>query len=481
MNASLLSVKRASKVALAALCVLLVGAIVFYKERLFFADAAYIAFNIIDHKSMAIQEHRYGSFITQMVPYLGQKIHFPIRAILMGYAVSFNLFYLVVASLIVFRYKQYGLAILMALYYLLFVRDSYFWTNNEIHQAIAWMFLMFSVTIYLGHRKANIFILLTAFIPLAFLTLFTHFVVVIPTIFLWVFLWLEKRNWPFSKNTSLLLSSILMVMICLKFLLTSSNSYDQSHLHNVTHFSLKDIIDSFSSPFLNVFFYQCLVNYWVGLIVFLLSIVSLIINKNKLLAAWTILSCLGFLIILGLAYQDSREVYITPYLFHIESEWASISVIIAAPFVFILLPRLKPSIAVLSLAAIFSIRLIYIATAGPVFTWRTYFKEQVFSQMKKKGITKLGLINNRPLQEKYLLDWTLADETILMSAMAGEKPQLTFLFVDNNDQRLMKELSNPKKIAFVYQMADAANLNKEYFVFDTIHPYQIMSYEELLK
>ena len=148
MDAGQETLKKAAGIALAALAILLTGAIVFFKERVLFADAAYILFNILNYHSFAIQEHRYGSFITQVVPFLGQKLHLPVKFLIIGYGVSFNLFYFTVAAVLVYRYRQYRLAILMAFYYFLLVSQSYFWINNEIQQAVAWMFLLFGATIY---------------------------------------------------------------------------------------------------------------------------------------------------------------------------------------------------------------------------------------------------------------------------------------------------------------------------------------------
>jgi hypothetical protein len=481
MNKNPTTLKIASKVALAALGVLVVGSIVFYKERLFFADAAYIVFNIVNFKAWAIQELRYGSFITQLVPYFGQKLHLPVSFILIGYAISFNLFYLIVAALLVYRYKQYGLAIIMAFYYYLFVSDSYFWTNNEIHQAVAWMFLFFAVTLHLGKKQANVFILLVPFFILGVLTVFTHFVVIIPTVFLWIYLWIDKEHWPFSKARSLLLSGFLVLIIFLKYLLTSTKSYDDIHLHNVTHFSIQDIIDSFSTPVTTMFFYRCLVNYWIGVIVFILGVTGLVMSKKKGLTVWSVLSCLGYIIIVGLTYQDSKDAFVNPSLYHIESEWASIGIIVATPFVFLFLPRLKPAMAVSLLSVIMLIRLAYMGTAVPAFTWRTKFKDQVMTQMKRKNIKKLGLINDNRLKAKCLLDWTIADETALLSAVEGDYPLITFHFVDTNDQPLMTDLLNPKKVSLSFYRANVSELNTEYFIFDTLHPYQIMSYEELFR
>ena len=60
-----------------------------------FVNPSYISFFILNFRSLDIQVHRYGSFITQLVPYIGQQLQLPIKPVLIGYAVSFNLFYLI--------------------------------------------------------------------------------------------------------------------------------------------------------------------------------------------------------------------------------------------------------------------------------------------------------------------------------------------------------------------------------------------------
>jgi hypothetical protein len=469
--------KKLSQIALGALCVLFIGAIVFYKERVFFADASYILFNILNSKSFCIQEHRYGSFITQMVPYFGQKWRLPLKAIIVGYAISFNLFYLIVAA-ILYRCRQYALAIVMGLYYFLFVSASYFWTNNEIHQAVAWMFLLFGVTAYLGVKKVNTLVIVVTFTLLAFLTIFTHFVVIIPTVFLWIYFLTEKDNWSFSAGMNILFSVILIIVIGIKYTLTVRDSYDWSNLHGVTHFSLKDIYYSMKSPVITMFIYRCITNYWAGIILFALGIVALFKEKKIKLAIWTLASFIGYFIIMGLTYGGFDRSFA---LFHVESEWAGICIIIATPFVFTYLPKQKFQFATGLLISVFLVRLIYIGGTLQTFAWRTYFKEQVLTEMKKKGITKVGLINDNYLLSKNMLYWALPEESMLMSAMNGDKPQLTFLFVNKDNKELISKLSTATCIAVSFGIAQPRDLNREYFAIDTTHPYQIMNYEELLK
>ncbi|MCD6011226.1 MAG: hypothetical protein K0Q79_1088 [Flavipsychrobacter sp.] len=471
--------KKLSIIALAAMGVLLVGAIILYKQRILFADAAYIVFNIINYERTSIQFNRYGSFITQIFPYAAVKMHLPLKQVLILYSASFNIFYFLVAG-VLYRCRQYALTILMALYYFLIISSSWFWTNNEVHQAIGWMFLFYGVTIYMGTRKANIVLISVAFSLLAFITIFTHFVVIIPTVFLWVYFIIEKNNWPFTKRTTILLSAILVAIIAYKYIDATGPmpSYETGHLHNLTHFSIKDIIKSFNTPVVRVFVYRCLVNYWAATIIFIIGMVVLIQQKQKALAIWTIISFIGYHIIMGLTYGDLDKYVL---LFHIESEWASIGIIMAVTFVFFVLPKLSYRNAALLLTFIFLARMAYIASAFPGFNQRIPFNEQIITQMKKKGHTKLAIVSNYNLMTINKLTWGIPYETLITSAMRGEKPQSFFFFV-NPDETATIEAAKTRKQFFSGNLFDnISSLNAKYFLIDTTAVYQVMTYEELMQ
>lgn len=117
------TLKTEAIIGLVAMLVLLVGSMVVWKERFFFCDATFITFNILKYQMFYIQENRYGSFITQMIPYFGEKMGLPIGVIIKAYAFSFNFFYFIVI-LIVYRCRQYALAVIMPMYYVLIVSDT---------------------------------------------------------------------------------------------------------------------------------------------------------------------------------------------------------------------------------------------------------------------------------------------------------------------------------------------------------------------
>ena len=471
--------KTLSKLALFLLSVLFVGGIVFYKERIIFADSAFKIFNIINYRMFSISENRYGSIITQVVPYAMMRMHLSAKAIIKAYAFGFNFIYLTAGVLLVYRFKQYKLAIILALYFTLIVSASYYWPCDEIHVAIAYLFITLGIMLHYG-KENKVFAFISIIIG-GFLTIYTHVLVIIPFGFIWMYLILDKNTWPFSNRTTIILSGMIIIMFLMKFILVPVSSYSVDKVNSITHITFKSIIQGLLSPNIRVLINMCITNYWIGVIVFFSGLISLILQRKILQAALLVGSVIGYLIVVGLAYSDINDVTVNSCLFHIETEWASLGIIIATPFVYSVLPRMKTRVGLLVLGLIFTIRLGYIYACYPDYTWRTNFKNEVFTEMKKKGITKLAIINNRELMTKFKIDWALSEESILTSAINNDNPCLTFAFIDTNDKNRMEQLRNPKGFFFSFGLISPTNLNGEYFSLDSIHPYRIMTYDELIK
>jgi hypothetical protein len=106
--------------------VLLLGAAFFSLLRVLFADASFVLFRLLNQGSFQIQEHRYGSFITQSFPLMGTQLHLPLLTIAILYTINFNLFYLAVVLLLLYRFYEQSIAVLMSFYFILFVSDTFF-------------------------------------------------------------------------------------------------------------------------------------------------------------------------------------------------------------------------------------------------------------------------------------------------------------------------------------------------------------------
>jgi hypothetical protein len=443
---------------------LLLAAIYFYQERVLFSDAAYMLFRIVNLNSLQIQEHRYGSFITQAFPLLGSRIHLSIQSVAFLYSISFNLFYLAVASLLLFRYKQTGLAVLMSFYFLLFASDTWFWTNNEVHQGICWMFVFLAITLEMGRKKRPLLLLLPLFVVLGILSIFTHPLVMFPLIFLWLFLLLQP-GWPFSKNLTIILT-VILVLTCLSKMLVSTHHspYDAAKLESVNNISIKRIIQAFYSPMAKEIVKRTLVNYWLVPILFFAGIYACRRKNQWRVIMLTTVFCLVYFAAICLVFTDFIP-------FYTESEWMPLSIIATAPFVYYLLPRLKEKTATILLAFIFSVRLVYIGASAHEFIQRKEFIANTLQTMRDQNCSK-GLVTETKEDKKLLLlSWGLPAESHLASALAGDQPQLTFAVGSREDldQRIP---GDTHQFISCFENWEDKMLNHRYFSIDTIAQYR---------
>jgi hypothetical protein len=470
------TLKKASYVSVAAMAALLVLAFVYYKERALFLDSSYVLFRIVNDGHLAIQENRFGSFITQIVPLIGSKLHLSIKTIVIAYTVSFNVFYLAVISLLVFRLRQYGLAILMSLFYLLFVTDTFYWTNNEVHQGIAWMFLTLGLLQYGASQKWNIGILLLVLAALAFLAISSHMLVVMPFAFLWFYIVFDRNISPFTLKQSIVLSLLLLLLIWLKYHYSVAQSYDGDKLKATDKISLIDIYYAAKGRFGVDFIKQCIRVYWLVPMLFCIGIFSLLKDKKWWLAIISVFGCAAYYVFMCITFTGAGYYE----RFHIESEWMGLGIIASAPFVLHFLPRIKPVYAMYCIALIGIVRLTYILQSSTLFTTRLQNTEKVMAVMQTKGITKLGITEE--MQQLYIKnqDWALPEESILLSAMNNENPQRSFFIL--HEGALSPEILNNKK-TFVgcFHNYSLTEMNYEYFTIDTIQRYTVLTYDELMK
>ena len=254
--------------------------------------------------------------------------------------------------------------------------------------------------------------------------------------------------------------------------------YDQEHLHGLTHISIQDIIDGFKAPVVVMFLKRCVTNYWSAMFVLAAGIWSLVNSKEKMLVLWTIACCIGYFLLMGITYASEDA---NVRLFHIETEWLSLGIIISGPFVFSFLPRIPAWGAKSLLGGIFLVRVAYMLSFFPAFNARIKMEEHILVQMRKKGIMKLALYNDEGLRQTTILDWALPFESILMSEQDGDKPERTFLFVNPDDKQTIGELNSRRDFYHAWTMLPYSDLNKAYFDIDTTKPYQIMTYAEFMK
>jgi len=445
---------------------LLLFALFFWKERALFVDASYILFRIVNLDSFQVQEHRYGSFITQAFPLLAARLHLPITVIVLLYSISFNLFYLLAGWLVTYRLRQPLLGVLMLFYYLLMVSDSFYWTNNEVHQGIAWMFLMLSLFLYLGGKRTRPIVVLPFFLLLSFFAIFTHPLVIFPLGFLWALLFFQPA-WPYGRVWTAVFTTILLILAYIKYRLSTgaaSSHYDVEKLEAVRQLNAGVIRSALTSPMVTELLQRTAWNYWLLPLLSFAGLIAAIRKKAWIQAALTVGFSGIYIVLVCLTFRDFIP-------FYTESEWMAGSIIFCGLFVFYLLPSLRARWAIAVVAVIVLVRLGYIGFASEKFVERRQWLEAGLGQMRKSGATK-GLVAETPENGKLLImNWGVPAETMIASALAGEYPQRSFVVKPVAEFESGIQLGKGEMIA-PFEILDPSWLNLRYFRFDTAQNYK---------
>ncbi len=441
---------------LALFLILLAGAVTYVQERMLFCDASYICFHVLNLDRFCISEHRYGSFITQMFPLIAGKLQLPLSGVILLYSISFNLFYLTVAALLIFRYKNTLLALLMAFYYILFVSHTYFWTNNEIHQATAWMFLFFGFMLHFKNRTYSWWLHLPLFILLAGLSIFTHPLILLVFPFLWFF-FLSGENRPYNILQSVLLTLLLAGIVVVKYLLMQESAYDKQKIPGIT---LPAILNIFSSPMAGIIMKKFISHYYFVPVIFIWGLYSAFRIKKYKEIVLTIGFAFGYFTAVCLTFDSFIP-------FYHESEWMPFTIIVAAPFVFYTIPRLNSTIATGIIIIIFVTRIVSIGIAGEKFTERKDWIYSTLDQMKKQEITKGYIYTGDEKTDNILMmPWGLPLESIIASTLQGDMSRRTF-FADNPEKVAERITQAGKGFVSSFWVEQAQSLNSYYFPVDT--------------
>lgn len=463
---------RAYTVSLIVLFVLWIASFVLYKQRMLFVDPGWITFNIINTNNFVISEHRYGSFITQLFPLLASLAKLPLSTILFLYSGSFFAFFLTVAYVSGRYFKQKSFAILLAFYFTLMASDVFFWPNNEVHQGVAWMILFFAAFMHFTQSKSSLSIYQHLSLSLlAFLALFSHIIVLLPFVFIWLYLQLDSANkrWTLFYSYSVLIASL----IATKYILSMDSWYDGSKLEPVKHLTLSTALSVFNNGHAHTMYDLFLHKYWIIFPIFLAGIYALW-KKRKFWHIALVCSFIflyTFLVLLTFSDAFGRELY-----FYMESEWMALTIIISLPFVFEVVPKLSSSIASMVVGIIFLLRFYDLSDSFHYFNKRFHHLEKITNILEEAKFKKTVIKMDEKLRkELFIMDWGLPIESLLLSSMNHPESPLSFKAVDESFVISPAQDS----IFSCFQLSPQSILDKNYFKLEK-SPYHTIKYDDLL-
>lgn len=457
-----------AKISLTLLAVLLIGAAFFYKLRMVFIDGPFMIFQIIKNDSPDIMVERYGSIVTQIFPFIGQKLAFSLDHIMLLYSVSFNLFYLLV-GFIIYKLKQYIWVIILAFYQIGFATDLFFWPNNEIHQGIAWMALTTGFWFYMEHFKTLSKVMGVLLFLMLAIAIFTHPLMIPVVLFLTIFYFLSGIFSFKNLKYKLLLLSVLS-LCALKFIVSSNNWYDGGKFKHLASCTYVDWLNVFNRPAMINFISELIHNHLGALVVLFLCIFSLLKYKKYWLLGFILMFTMVYLVFIAMTFAEFKK-------FYIESQWMPIAIFWITPLVYNL--RLKlPDWKILLFPFIILVSwLASISGSITIFQQRLEWTNTVIKQMEKKNFQKLIITDvDNSIKESIILPWGLPVESLILSSARSPSSSRTFLI----DQTERGGKGNDIFLS-CFEDIQIDKLNKTYFNLDKSSGYQIVKYTELMK
>lgn len=443
---------------------------VIFRQRMLFVDPAWISFNIINHHTFAFAEHRFGAFITQVVPLVGVYLGCSLKTILLLYSLSFYLFYLSAFLILGLLLKQKSLALLLVVYLTLFISDGYYWPNNEVHQGIAWMLLFIGLNRYRFQRKHNAVLGYIFSIVLLFLAISCHLLVALPLLFLWYYVHRESGLKDLMRNGRFVLTTVIILLLLFgKYQLSRNGWYDASKLEGVEQLNWEKIVGVLHSGQLVSFGRLLLQNYWLALVVFGGSLWVLLQMKHYLVLMFWLLCLMAYGVLIGLTFPDA---YGRSMQFYMESEWAALAILLATPLAF-KFAKSETTYVFLVFAIFFGIRLVYIFDSFSYFDARYQRLNRFVTVLQQKDIEKAVIVEDQQQSENdFIMNWGLPVESMMLSELNGYPKQTTFKIISAHPENLMRARDS---FYAPFDIKSTTVLNPQYFRLDSTQNYQILS------
>lgn len=392
---------------------MLIMSLVLYKERMLAMDSAYYAFKVIVHEDFFTGHHRSISYLPQLLPLLGIKLGWSLKAVLMAYSAGFILFYYAAYNIIVYLFKNPQAGLFLALSLGLSMRYKFYGPVGEVVLSIvylalligwltkpkdkftgltAWLDILIGVGIASLLNTAHPFITVSTTICLGFVLIFQKE-------------WKNPRFWAISIYTG--------VLLLFSFVLVERNAYEADRADRLGE--AWKVLEHFNDYYISEVIYGYFdTQYALPFVVFLGSLAFLVFSKRfftTLYLSFSFLVMLGIIIVMHAYLSSKIFIMLDGYLVHLGLIWA-------LPLAFHWGQQRQRWMApVLAFLLIFSLARINDSKA--FFQERLAYLENALAQHTSQEHPKAVAYLDNFNYEKLWIGWAMSCETLLLSSLEG--------------------------------------------------------------
>lgn len=398
-------------------------ALFYWQERVFFLDASYQVFSLLEQGDLPIQHQRYGGAVVLFLPYLLAQLEAPLVVVLASYSLSFALYPLLFFLLLQFgRLKHFAWAI--GCLFLFVTAHTFFWIQNEL--IISTVLALVAVGITTIQQWAfgwRVLLLL----PLSWLTIYTHPLGIAPLLASWLFFLVrEVRSQSPNKKQSYFILAVMVVAFLLfigrQFLFNQSN-YDQAAM-GMAENMLANLPGLFGHPAMDRFMRYSLSTQLPLTIALVLILQQYIRRKEWWRLTAVVLPFFIWLCLIVCAWPWA------PDRFYIESYYYVFGSILALPFVFDVLPQLSSKWIKRLFFGFVLFRLVSILLVSPTYRARLSYLEEKVSLLQDQEQQRLLIQKDSLDMELLKMEWGLSFETLLLSSYLDPQRARTIMAIE---------------------------------------------------
>ncbi|HMX39422.1 MAG TPA: hypothetical protein PKD78_03810 [Saprospiraceae bacterium] len=437
---------------------LAVLAAVFYMERTVFIDLAFHLFYLLKDGSFAIQNYRFGAFFTQMFPLLAAKAHLPLAQVMMCYSVGFVVYYAAIFLLCLRLSRPH--ALLLLLYQVWMVTDTFYWTQSEFSQGVALCILWWAAV---GHyeRQERMPVWVTGLSPVVLLLVaFFHPLMAVVFLYMAAYQGLHPGLAPQRRLVaSGVVSFVGMLVLKTRFFKTQ---YDADASERLGHlFQLKQY---WGTPVWGQFFSLLWSHFYLLALGLAVAAVALVRERAWGRLALMLFSLLGYLLVVNPPYPEGAED------FYLENLYLPLSLMVLLPLVLDVLPALPARWSTAAVAVALALRLAHIGWQHAPYTARLDWERQWLRRNATED--KLIFADAVAPMDTMLMTWGTGYEFWLLSTV--EEGRTRSVLIDDSPRQFGWAMNDSRLFLTKWGAFPYEKLPQRYFIFrDTVRRYEL--------
>lgn len=435
-------------------------AIVFYKERVIFLDAAFYLFHLIKDSAFNIEHNRWPTIFTQILPLLARKVHAPLNVVMISYSLGFVVYFGVIFWLLLVRLQQPVFALVLLLFNVLMVADTFYWIQSEFPTGIAFAALYFGIMSRYGEGEEVPRWVWMLMLPMLFTSVFFHPLMVMVIGFAAVFLLIH--NWEDRQLRRLMIETIVGVVV---FYLLKSNfftsSYEKQNMSMLGNFA-KYWPNYLAVPANKEFLSYLIRDFYLLIPLFAWLVVHYTRKKQWLKLALIVFGVLGYQLLVNVSYAETK------FQFHLENQSLPISFFMLMAWCTDVLPGLKPRFALILLGATLLFQCGHIALNHRKFTHRLHWEREFMARTEGKRI----LPETEKEREELIMCWATSFEFWLLSMV--ETGEARSLMVEDNIDNMRWAHGQGDAFITKWEVFKYGDLPKRYFKFEEEGGYKVL-------